>query len=156
MRLDDELSRAERYALPLSLLLADVDDFAALTARNEAAADAALQRLAIVFLSSARDADAVARVGADTFALLLPETEAAGALIVAERLCSEVAATDVGEEDAPLQVTVRVGVAAFQPGVAESAALLEHAEEALRQAQQEAGPGPFFRAFEGASPSASG
>jgi diguanylate cyclase (GGDEF)-like protein len=132
-----------------------VDDFAALNARSgAAAADAALQRLAIVFLSTARDADAVARVGADMFALLLPETEAPGALIVAERLCSEVAATDVGEEEsAPLRVTVRVGAATFQPGVAESAALLEHAEEALRQAKQEAGSGPFFRAFERASPS---
>src|SRR5687767_3524948 len=90
LRLDDEMARAERFGRPLSLLLLAIDGFGHLSeAHGQAAADGVLQRLAILLLSSAREADTVARVGTDRFALLLPETAAAGAVVVAERICVE-------------------------------------------------------------------
>lgn len=136
-RLGDEIARSERYGVPLSLLLADVNGFRALTrARGPAAADAALCRLALALLSTVRDSDMVARVGADKFAVLLPDTSNAGAMLRGERLVDEVAASDVSAEETPLFVTVSVGVATFAPGLAESGALLAHAEEALLDAKR--------------------
>lgn len=141
-RLEDEIARAERYGVPLSLLLADVDGYEALNgARGPAAGEAALRRLAVALLMSARDGDVVARVDEDKFGLLLPDTDGAGALARAGRLAEEIAATDVGEDDAPLFVTMSVGVATFGPGLAESAALMTHAEEALQTAKAGAGRG---------------
>lgn len=136
-RLDDEIARAERYGLPLSLLLADLQDFDALSGkRGAAAADDVLRRLALFLLSSAREGDWVARVGTGKFAVLLPDTDGPGARRAADRLCAEAAATDMGDGE-PLYVTLNVGLATFGPGLAASAALLSHAEEALRSAKRE-------------------
>ena len=138
-RLGDETARAERYGRNLSLLLADVDGWAALTAaRGSETGDAILCHLALVFLSSVRDTDTVARIGRDKFAILLPDTDGQGARTQAERLAAAVGRADVGEdgEGVPLRVSVSVGVAVFGPGLAEDAALLSHAEEALRDAKR--------------------
>ena len=136
-RLDDEIARAERYGLPLSLLLADVQGFGALSgARGPAAADDVLRRLALFLLSSAREEDWVARAGTEGFAILLPDTDAPSARRAADRLRAEAAAADLGD-GGPLYVTLDVGLATFGPGLAESAALLAHAEEALRSAKRD-------------------
>ena len=132
-RLDDEIARAERYGLSLSLLLADLQGFGALS--GTAGADDVLRRLALFLLSSAREEDWVARVGTDKFAILLPDTDATAARRAADRLCAEAAATDMGDGE-PLYVTLNVGLATFGTGLAASAALLAHAEEALRSAKR--------------------
>ena len=135
-RLDDEIARAERYGLSLSLLLADVQGFGALSGtRGADAADDVLRRLALFLLSSAREEDWVARVGTDKFAVLLPDTGGRAARQAADRLCAEARATDLGDGE-PLYVMLNVGLATFGPGLAESAALLAHAEEGLRSAKR--------------------
>lgn len=143
-RLNDEIARAERYGAPLSLLLADVNDYRALGPERGASA---LQRLSLLLLSSVRESDMVARMGNDKFALLLPETGVSGAQVRAERLGAEVAAADVSDDATPLSVTLSIGVATFGPGLAESAALIAHAEEALRLAKAAANGGTAVRAF---------
>ena len=139
-RMDDEIARAGRYGVPLALLLLGIDGFAALAAaRGREASEDVLCRVALALLSSAREGDTAARAGEDKFALLLPDTDGTGALARAERLEADLNALDMGEEGAPLRVTVRIGVAAFEPGLAEGAALMTHAEEALRRVKCGAG-----------------
>lgn len=86
-RLAEEVERAARYHAPLSLMVLDLDGF---TARNQTlgfeAGDAALQSAVAVIKSKMRTVDVIVRLGADEYAVILPETGEAGARIAAERL----------------------------------------------------------------------
>jgi diguanylate cyclase (GGDEF)-like protein len=92
-RLPEEVSRAQRYALPLSLLLIDVDDFKGYNdAYGHRAGDAVLHELAALLKSQVRQqVDLVARYGGEEFAVILPNTGVEGATTLGERLRSTIA-----------------------------------------------------------------
>lgn len=82
--LDD---RVERYDHRYSLLLCDLDGFKAYNDRyGHLAGDEALRRVAELFRSELRPADALYRFGGDEFLIVLPEQDVEGARAVAERL----------------------------------------------------------------------
>jgi diguanylate cyclase (GGDEF)-like protein len=93
-RLVQELARARRYGLPLSLLMVDIDDFKSYNdAYGHRAGDQALRRLAGVLVGQTRQqVDLVARYGGEEFAIVLPCTDAQGAATLGQRLCTSVAA----------------------------------------------------------------
>ena len=92
-RLAEEAERAARYHAPLSLILLDLDGFAARnTAFGFAAGDEALQSAVAIIRTKIRSVDSIARLGADEYALILPETGEAGTRIAAERLRAGLAA----------------------------------------------------------------
>jgi diguanylate cyclase (GGDEF)-like protein len=85
--------------------------------------------------ANTREVDLVARYGGEEFVLLLPRTEADGAMALAEKLREAVCETPFQTEAGPLPVTVSVGVAAY-PECAESlAAMVAAADEALYRAK---------------------
>jgi len=87
-RLSEELARARRHGVPLAVVTLDLDHFAALNTRyGRPAGDAALAEAALVLKLTLRDSDFLARLGGDTFAALLPETDSAAARRAADRLC---------------------------------------------------------------------
>jgi len=92
-RLVQELARARRYGLPLSLLMVDIDDFKSYNdAYGHRAGDQALRRLAGVLIDQTRQqVDLVARYGGEEFAIVLPCTDAQGAATLGQRLCCSVA-----------------------------------------------------------------
>lgn len=107
-RLEAEQARAVRYARPLALVLCDVDGLKALNdGRGHQAGDRALHTVARAFVAEARAADVVARVGGDEFAVIAPDTDAAAALALADRLraAAVAALAEVG-----LAVSVSCGV----------------------------------------------
>jgi diguanylate cyclase (GGDEF)-like protein len=87
-RLAQEVARAQRYDLPLSLLMIDIDDFKAYNDRSgHRAGDALLRQLGVVLRSQTRQqVDLVARYGGEEFAVILPSTGVAGAARAGERL----------------------------------------------------------------------
>ena len=85
--LDRELRRSKRYQKPLSLIMLDVDGFKKINDTfGHQAGDKVLQSLATSLQGAVRDIDFVARYGGDEFAVILPETKAEEAAILAERL----------------------------------------------------------------------
>ena len=81
-----ELERSARRGHPCALVIVDLDDFKQVNDRyGHAVGDDVLVTLADRLQDSVRSADTVARLGGEEFALLLPETDLAGALAVAER-----------------------------------------------------------------------
>lgn len=89
-RVEQEMKRWERYRRPLGLVLMEIYDFAAITEQiGRAAADEVLRNVATIVQDSIRSLDFAVRYGPQEFALLLPETNEMGALILAERLQHE-------------------------------------------------------------------
>jgi diguanylate cyclase (GGDEF)-like protein len=92
MHFDREMQMAKRQHQPLSLIMLDLDRFKQLNdSAGHDAGDAALRKLAVCFKQELRGVDSAARFGGDEFALILPQADADGAQIVAERLRAPIA-----------------------------------------------------------------
>ena len=102
-RLAQEVARAQRYDLPLSLLMIDIDDFKAYNDRaGHRAGDALLRQLGVVLRSQTRQQiDLVARYGGEEFAVILPSTGVAGAARAGERLRDAINDSGLAGDNAP-------------------------------------------------------
>jgi len=112
--LETELLRAERFGSGLALIVADLDDFKNVNDRfGHQAGDEVLRSFAEVLQGRIRGIDLAARLGGEEFAILLPETDAAGAEALAENLRLAVARLVVPIGEDRIQITSSFGVAAF-------------------------------------------
>jgi len=102
-RLHQEFARAQRYGLPLSLLMLDIDDFKRFNDRyGHPVGDLVLGEVSKVLAEQLRrHVDFAARYGGEEFAILLPNTSRDGAQIVGDRLVREVAALGQAGADVP-------------------------------------------------------
>lgn len=106
-----EIARAAKCDKPLSILFLDIDRFKSINdSFGHAAGDLALKMVVEKMGRQMRKGDAIARVGGDEFVMLLPETHAAEATKVAERICGAVAAATIENAGATFATTVSVGV----------------------------------------------
>src|SRR5450759_2741911 len=91
-RLEDEIERARRYGRSLSLLMLDADDFKKFNdTHGHIAGDRALAEIGGALRLGVREIDVSCRYGGEEFAVLLPETDAEGAFVVAEKVRESVA-----------------------------------------------------------------
>jgi diguanylate cyclase (GGDEF)-like protein len=113
-----ELARAKRFGTPLSIVLADIDDFKAVNDRHgHAVGDLALREFAVVVEKTHRDIDLAGRWGGEEFALLLPGTDARGAAQLAERLRAAIESHAIPLPDgASLWITASLGVSSYAAG----------------------------------------
>ena len=96
------------------MIVADLDDFKNVNDRfGHQAGDEVLRSFAEVLQGRIRGIDLAARLGGEEFAILLPETDAAGAEALAENLRLAVANLAVPIGDEQIRVTASFGVAAF-------------------------------------------
>jgi diguanylate cyclase (GGDEF)-like protein len=156
-----------RPAPPLSVAMIDIDDFSVFNdAHGHHTGDEMLRRTALVLRSALRSCDLVGRWGGEEFLALLPETDADGAGIVAERLRQAVEADAFydlprfpsSEEGAAerirLQVTISVGVATtVRPASPHADAVVRRADAALYAAKA-TGKNKVVRAPEAGDPAA--
>ncbi len=133
-----EISRAERYQRPLSLLIIDSDHLKAVNdAMGHQAGDQLLVDIARIISQRCRVSDTVIRYGGDEFVVLLPETDSMGAGFLGERIrrAIEQHALDV-PNDQHMRTTVSVGVASFPTDAADARELLANADSALYRSKQ--------------------
>ena len=132
-RLEEELKRARRRESALSLLFCDCDHFKVYNDTfGHKAGDAALARIARIIEACSRRTDLAARYGGEEFVLALIDTDTAGALLVAERIRSEVEAASA-KGGQPL--TISIGVAGFPHNAAVRDELLDKADWAMYAAK---------------------
>ncbi|MEE8590961.1 MAG: GGDEF domain-containing protein [Spirochaetia bacterium] len=136
--LDEEIARAHRYGMTLSLIMFDIDHFKKFNdTYGHLQGDLIIKEIANILRGSVRTIDFTARYGGEEFAVILPEVDAKGGTVVAERIRKTVEQHSFPSEEGPLCVTVSVGVAEFKPARMRSASqLIAEADKALYQSKE--------------------
>lgn len=132
------LSRSARYGGDLSLLMLDIDHFKQVNDdHGHRAGDLVLAALSQEIRQALRETDIPGRLGGEEFAVLLPETGAAQAQEVAERLRKAIAAKPIGMGgEMQLACTISIGIATKREGLANDLeSLLQRADSALYAAK---------------------
>jgi two-component system, cell cycle response regulator len=135
-----ELSRAQREKSMVGVLLVELDQYPRI--RDSYGADAAeglLWELALKVSASIRLYDSLGRYSAEQLMIVLPGSDAAGALVRAERTREAIQQTTFATPNGVFQVTLSMGVTAITGTPEDAAAALEMAEKALRQASEAGG-----------------
>jgi diguanylate cyclase (GGDEF)-like protein len=135
MRILEELERARRYNLVLSVVMVDLDGFKILNDEfGHLLGDEALRQMTTIFSQQMRKADVVCRYGGDEFAILLPETGGQKAFSATEKLRRTVAAWAFPGVPRPL--TLSGGIACFPEHGNTRDLLIKAADDALYRAKQ--------------------
>jgi diguanylate cyclase (GGDEF)-like protein len=130
-RAGEEIERALRSGNPLSLVMIDVDRFKQVNDNyGHATGDAVLGSIGRVLRENVRPFDVASRLGGDEFALLLPETDARGAVDVAERIFRELTS------QTEIPVTLSVGVSCLDRMEPTVEHLFDEADMALYQVKR--------------------
>jgi diguanylate cyclase (GGDEF)-like protein len=134
-RLEAEIRRIARHGGEVALVLLDADDFKYCNdSYGHQAGDQVLQALAARVQAVIRSEDTAARYGGDEFAVVLPQTNVAGACAVAEKIQRELQQLCFGWADDGWRLSVSIGVACSEDEVS-SSLLLQKADRALYQAK---------------------
>jgi diguanylate cyclase (GGDEF)-like protein len=133
-RLEPAIKHAQRHHRPLSVLMSDLDHFKQVNDRfGHAGGDRVLCAFSQLLRDGARAADLPARLGGEEFAVMLPDTDQAQALQMAERLRAAMAAQrPLGQEH---RFTVSIGLGMLQADD-DADALVARADEALYKAKE--------------------
>lgn len=136
-QLQMEIRRHRRSAMPLCLLMCDVDHFKQVNDRwGHAAGDEVLRTVAEVLKRTTRtDLDLAARFGGEEFLILLPQTELNQANIIAEKIRLHLSHHIFGEAEDSYQVTMSIGVAQVTNGDGEKA--IKQADKYLYHAKEQ-------------------
>jgi len=134
-RVKDEVDRALRYGHPLSLVVADVDDFKRVNdTHGHPAGDAALALAGAALRERSRGSDVVGRIGGDEFALLLPATTLDAAARHARRVFQP-------SGSGTSTLTFSAGVATLDPTEPTADRLFRDADETLYYVKRHGGRG---------------
>jgi diguanylate cyclase (GGDEF)-like protein len=111
--LQAEIERARRFGSPLTVVLADLDDFKGINDElGHHAGDDVLRSFARLIRSHVRDVDVPSRIGGEEFAILLPGTDSEGAVAVAERMRHSLSVVPVLlADERTVRVTSSFGIA---------------------------------------------
>ena len=135
-----EVKRAKRYKRPISLCLLIVDNLKEVSLKYGAlTADVTLKTVAGVIENSIREIDIAARYTSDHFAILMPETNAAGAAVVTERIRQRIKKQAIVHGRLSLSGTASLGLTAFPTHATDLEDLMARANVALETAIEEGG-----------------
>lgn len=136
-RIEQELRRGLEQGTPTSLVMMDIDHFKSVNdTYGHPAGDAVLRDVAAMVRRSVRDVDVCGRYGGEEFGVLLPQTDAKGAQLVAERIREAVRARPFELRGEQRQVTVSLGVSTAPVHGSDSRTLIEAADTALYASKQ--------------------
>ena len=147
-RLNHEFQRAARHSRPLAALMLDLDHFKLVNdTYGHQVGDEVLRNCALMLVNQTRSTDIAARYGGEEFIALLPETDPAGALRVAEKLREAIAVVPLVRPGAvegasvtqPIFCTVSVGVAELDSDQMDESADLLGAVDAAMYAAKNSG-----------------
>lgn len=105
-KLADHFGLYQRYGMPFSIIMLDIDHFKRINDKyGHAAGDVAIVNTANVFRETVRQTDVIARFGGEEFIILLPKQTAAEALSVANKICEHVRTSEWQLNTPPLTIS---------------------------------------------------
>src|SRR3990167_2217366 len=137
--LGKEFSRAERYNLPLSLLMLDIDYFKKVNdTYGHPQGDALLCKLSKILKNNIRASDTLGRYGGEEFSIILPESKLEDSINLAERIRKEVEQCNFGDVNKVIKCTISIGVSSYPcPDVKNLEDLISRADKSLYNAKAE-------------------
>jgi diguanylate cyclase (GGDEF)-like protein len=133
MQLERDLHLATRLRQPLSLIMLDVDNFKRVNdSAGHDTGDMALRKLADCLREELRGVDSAARFGGDEFAVILPQADLEGAVLVAERLRERISQKEVAGFGS---ISASFGIATFPRHASSRDTLVVAADRALYSAK---------------------
>jgi len=110
-RLEQEVQRARRFKHQLSIMMLDVDFFKAVNdSYGHAAGDVVLKDISQQLRNAIRSIDIAARWGGEEFIILLPETDAEGEMVIADKVRKSIADSPIAFADQHINVTISIGI----------------------------------------------
>ena len=134
-----EYARAERYKLPLSFLMLDVDYFKKVNdTYGHPQGDTVLCKISHILKNSIRGCDTLGRYGGEEFSIILPESKLEDSINLAERMKKEVEQYNFGEVNKAIKCTISIGISSYPcPDVKSLEDLINMADKALYNAKAE-------------------
>lgn len=127
-----EIERGKRYRHSVSLLLMDIDKFKTFNdTYGHPVGDLVLKEIATCIRGAIRVNDIPARYGGEEFTVIIPETDEHGAMVIAERIRSNIEKHVIHSLDKELHVTVSIGCATWPLMVSTQQELIDRADQAL-------------------------
>jgi diguanylate cyclase (GGDEF)-like protein len=132
-----ELRLSQRAGRSFALLMVDLDGLKPVNdSFGHHYGDQLLQAVTQVIQHTVRTTDTPARYGGDEFVVLLPDTDAAGAFVVAEKLRRDIAALSVQVSDRTIRTSVSIGLVAYPDDGSSVDELMAAADAALYEAKR--------------------
>jgi diguanylate cyclase (GGDEF)-like protein len=152
--IEAELIRCGRYAKILSLVVLDIDDFGAFNSNyGQSMGDKLLRSAAVSLAEAVSPPEIVARIGADEYAVLLPETNRAAAVQVTTRLLASLSQVSIfGADGSPEPLKASVAIVCFPEDGSSAKDLLDSAGADLDQAKREREEQAKVAAVKGVNP----
>lgn len=136
-RLNEELQRSRRHKSEFGFLMLDIDDFKrANDMYGHLVGDVILKDIGHLIKDSVREIDLVSRYGGEEFALILPDTNPEGAVVVAERIRKRIEEHVFKAYDEQLKITISAGMSAYPKDSVDADDLIEKADAALYEAKK--------------------
>ncbi len=131
-RFSQLIERSARHGKKCTLILTDIDHFKKVNdTYGHDVGDVVIKGLGDILKRVKRTTDSVARFGGEEFVLLCEETDAKGAMLLAERIREELGRTVFPTPNGPLSVTCSLGVATFPDAGRDWETMFKAADEAL-------------------------
>jgi len=137
--LDGEIERCRRYSSDVALAMLDIDDFKSINdGYGHQQGDIVLLEVARVLRELSRDIDEPARYGGEEMSVILPQTDVAGAELLAERMRVAIESLTIQRLDGggELSVTASFGVSSLPHTAADKNSLIASADAALYRAKR--------------------
>ena len=136
--LEAEIKRVQRYHHVLSLVMMDIDNFKQVNdTYGHLVGDMVLKEIAATIQKTIRHVDIPARYGGEEFTIILPETAATNATIIAERLRYRISQIEVKvDENTVVRPTVSIGIAEFPNASEDIKELIDWADKALYMSKE--------------------
>lgn len=137
LALQNEIDRSKRYGKTLSLIMFDIDHFKNFNdTYGHQIGDIVITETATILKGTLRSIDLASRYGGEEFTVILPETEGAAALNVAERLRKLIEAHEYSGYKEPLKVTISLGISVYPEHSLERLDLIRKADTALYHSKE--------------------
>jgi diguanylate cyclase (GGDEF)-like protein len=133
-----EIKRCKRHGIPLSIIFLDLDGFKGINDQyGHLAGSGTLTEVGLILADGVRESDILARYGGDEFVAVLPETPAAGALVIAERLRRSIEENQfLKEMGLAARISASFGIASYPDHALTPEALIQKADQAMYRVKE--------------------